>query len=165
MMIQGFHPDRKGSFSEQKCSGQRLSISTYNLKVMKSCPHKSPWVFWLSRAWTSLRTGRKSMGSHCLKKQQTKEMSQIFANIRACTRLLLNSHEKAVRQRSETYTEIRGCTGKGSARHGTSWPSAVITAIALHKGMMPLESFEQDCLRVMLKFTWQNYLHTQERKR
>lgn len=76
------------------------------------------------------------MGSHCLKKQQTKEMSQIFANIRACTRPPLNSQEKVVRQRSETCTEIWGCTGKGSDRHGTGWPSAVVTAIAWHKGKL-----------------------------
>lgn len=92
-------------------------------------------------------------------------MSQVFADIQACTRLPLNSDEKVVRQRSETYTEIQGCTGKGSDRQGTRWPSAVIPAIALHKGMMLLESFEQDCIRVTLRFTWKNYLHTQERKR
>lgn len=40
-----------------------------------------------------------------------------------------------------------------------------MTAIASHKGMMLLESFGQDCLRVTLRFTWQNYLHAQLRKR
>lgn len=64
---------------------------------MKSCPHESPLVFWLNRAWISLERGRKSMGSQCFKKQQTKEIRQIFANIQTwlwTAKILWDSSEK-----------------------------------------------------------------------
>lgn len=58
------------------------------------------------------------MGNHCLKRQQTKEMSQIFVSIPACSRLPLDSHEKVVRQQPETYSEVgqkRALTGMAQA--------------------------------------------------
>lgn len=98
------------------------------------------------------------MGNNCLKKQQTIEMSQIFASIPACTRLPLDRHEKVVRQwvirldRKRLWQAWHKLTFCSDHSH------------SLHKGMMLSENLEQYRLRVTLKSTCQNYFHTREMK-